>query len=144
VFIIRLLAVIQHKLLINKKTENMEQQEILDQTNEAGNNKKRPTAITVICVLSFIGAALAFPTIFSDTARQVGSWYPPYLGLSVVIGLVCMLGLWKMKKWAAYTYTGFVALNQIVLLAMGVWNIMALIIPVIVIGIILAHINKMD
>ena len=122
----------------------MEQQEILDQTNEAGNNKKRPTAITVICVLSFIGAALAFPTIFSDTARQVGSWYPPYLGLSVVIGLVCMLGLWKMKKWAAYTYTGFVALNQIVLLAMGVWNIMALIIPVIVIGIILAHINKMD
>ncbi|WP_035091036.1 hypothetical protein [Aquimarina macrocephali] len=122
----------------------MGQQEILDQTNEAGNNKKRPTAITVICVLGFIGAAFTIPMIFSDIAGQVGSWYPPYLGLSAVIGLVCMLGLWKMKKWAAYMYTGFVALNQIVLLAMGVWNIMALIIPGIVIGIALAHINKMD
>ncbi len=130
--------------LINKKTENMEQQEILDQTDEAGNTKKRPTAITVICVLGFIGAAFTIPMIFSDIAGQVGSWYPPYLGLSAVIGLVCMLGLWKMKKWAAYTYTGFVALNQIVLFTMGVWNLMALIIPGIVIGIALAHINKMD
>lgn len=55
-----------------------------------------------------------------------------------------MIGLWKMKKWAAFAYTGFSALNQIVLLAMGVWNIMALIIPGIVVGIALAHINKMD
>jgi len=138
------LAVIQNKLLINKKIENMEQQETLDQTNEAGNNKKRPTAITVICVIGFIGATFNIPMIFSDIAGQIGSWYPPYLGLSAVLGLVCMIGLWKMKKWAAYTYTGFVALNQVVLLAMGVWNIMALIIPGIVIGIALAHVNKMD
>jgi uncharacterized membrane protein (DUF2068 family) len=82
--------------------------------------------------------------IFSDLAGQVGSWYPPYLGLSAVIGLVSMLGLWKMKKWAAYTYSGFVVLNQIVLLAMGAWNLMTQIITGIVIGIALANINKMD
>ena len=122
----------------------MEEQEILDQSNSSLQNKKRPTAITVICILGFIGAAFTIPMIFSDIAGQVGSWYPPYLGLSAVIGLICMIGLWKMKKWAAYTYTGFVVLNQIVLLAMGVWNIMALIIPGIVIGIALAHVNKMD
>ena len=122
----------------------MEQQEILDQTNENPDSKKRPKAITVICVIGFIGAAFTIPMIFSDIAGQIGSWYPPYLGLSAVLGLVCMIGLWKMKKWAAYTYTGFVALNQVVLLAMGVWNIMALIIPGIVIGIALTHVNKMD
>lgn len=55
-----------------------------------------------------------------------------------------MIGLWKMKKWAAYTYIGFVTLNQIVLLEMGVWNIMALVIPIIVIDIALAHVTKMD
>ena len=98
----------------------------------------------MICVIGFIGGAFSIPMIFSDIAGQFGSWYPPYLGLSAVLGLVCMIGLWKMKKWAAYTYTGFVALNQVVLLAMGVWNIMALIIPGIVIGIALTHVNKMD
>lgn len=122
----------------------MEQQEILDQTNENPDSKKRPTAITVTCVIGFIGAAFTIPLIFSNIAGQIGSWYPPYLGLSAVLGLICMIGLWKMKKWAAYTYTGFVVMNQVVLLAMGVWNVMALIIPGIVIGIALAHVNKMD
>jgi len=105
---------------------------------------KRPTAITIICILSFSGAVFIIPTIFSDIVKQVGSWYPPYLGFSAVVGLVCMIGLWQMKKWAAYTYTGFVVLNQIVLLSMGVWNFMALIIPAIVIVIVLTYINIMD
>jgi len=122
----------------------MEQQNINEQVNEKPEEKKRPTAITVICVLGFIGAAFTIPLIFSDIAGQIGSWYPPYLGLSAIIGFVCMVGLWQMKKWAAYTYTGFVGLNQIVLLTMGVWNIMALIIPAIVVGIALTHLKKMD
>ncbi|NQW41838.1 MAG: hypothetical protein HQ463_00195 [Bacteroidetes bacterium] len=122
----------------------MEQQNINKQVNEKPEEKKRPTAITVICVLGFIGAAFAIPLIFYDIARQIGSWYSPYLGLSVIICFVCMVGLWQMKKWAAYTYTGFVGLNQIVLLTMGVWNIMSLISPIIVVGIALMHLKKMD
>ena len=122
----------------------MEQQNIDNQVNEKQEEKKRPTAITVICVLAFIGAAFTIPLIFSDIAGQIGSWYPPYLGLSAIIGLVCMVGLWQMKKWAAYTYTGFVGLNQIVLLTMGVWNVMSLLIPAIVVGIALTHVKKMD
>ena len=122
----------------------MEQQNITNPVNEKLDEKKRPTAITVICVLGFIGAAFTIPLIFSDIARQIGNWYPPYLGLSAILGLVCMVGLWQMKKWAAYTYTRFVGLNQIVLLAMGVWNVMALIIPAIVVGIALTHVKKMD
>jgi hypothetical protein len=119
----------------------MEQQGILDQSTE---NKHRPIAITVICVIGFIGAVFTIPMIFSPITRQIGNWYPPCLGLSALIGLICMIGLWKMKKWAAYTYTAFVVINQIVLIVMGIWNILALIIPGIVIGIALSHINKMD
>tara|TARA_B100000787_G_scaffold75889_1_gene55864 strand:- start:452 stop:1189 length:738 start_codon:yes stop_codon:yes gene_type:complete len=124
---------------------NTEQQQIQDQTNDNPDSKKRPIAITVICVIGFIGAPFAISIIFNqDIALQFGSWYPPYLGLSTVIGLVAMIGLWKMKKWSAYIYTGLVALNQVVLLAMGVWNIMAIIIPGIIIVIALTHVNKMD
>ncbi len=105
--------------------------------------KTRPISITVICVIGFIGALLTVPLIFSPIAQQIGAWYPPYLGFSAVIGLACMVGLWMMRKWAAYTYTGFVVLNQVVLLAMGVWNIMALLIPVVVIFFALKNVSKM-
>ena len=96
---------------------------------------KRPGIITAICVIGFIGAFAAVALAFSDISKQIGAWYPPYLAFSAVVGFVCMIGLWMMKKWGIITYTTFFAINQVVLLAFGVWNIFALIIPGIVIAI---------
>lgn len=122
----------------------METEHLLEPVDEILHEKKRPTAITVICILGFIGAAITIPVIFSDLARQVRSWYPLYLGLASLIGFVCMVGLWKMKKWAAYTYAGFIIVNQIVLWTMGIWTVMSLIIPGIVVAIALTNLKKMD
>ena len=105
---------------------------------------QRPTAITVICILGFIGAALSIPLIFSSTAAGIGSWYPPYLGFSAVVGLICMIGLWKMKKWAVFAYTALVVINQVVLFSMGVWNPFALLLPAIVIAIAFAYLSRMS
>jgi hypothetical protein len=104
---------------------------------------ERPVAITIICVLGFIGAALSILVIFSEAARAIGAWYPPYLAFSAVAGFVCMIGLWKMMKWAVFAYTAFVILNQVVLFSMGVWNIFALIIPTVVIAIGFTYLSKM-
>jgi hypothetical protein len=48
-----------------------------------------------------------------------------------------------MRRWALYLYTAMVVLNQVVLLAMGVWNIMALLIPAIVVAIGFAYHARM-
>jgi len=106
--------------------------------------KKRPTAITVICILGFIRAMSSIPVIILDFAEGMVNWYLPYLGLEGVIGFFCMVGVWKMKKWAVFTYAGFVGLNQIVYLTMENWDITVLFIPAIVVGISLAYIKKMD
>ena len=96
---------------------------------------KRPGIITAVCVVGFLGAIVTVPLIFSDISKSIGAWYPPYLAFAAIVGLICMIGLWKMKKWSVITYTTFVGINQIVLMAMGVWNIFALIIPGFVIAI---------
>ena len=59
----------------------------------------RPIPITVLCVLSAIGAVFVIPMIFSDAARSIGTWYPPYLALSALIGTACTVGFWLMRKW---------------------------------------------
>ena len=97
----------------------------------------------MICVIGFAGALFALPLLFSPEARLLGGWYPPYLATSTVVGLVCMIGLWMMKQWAAYTYTGFVVINQVILLAMGVWNVLALLLPAIVAFFALKNVSKM-
>jgi hypothetical protein len=103
----------------------------------------RPTIITIVCVLGFIGALVTIPAIFSDVARNVGAWYPPFLAIGGIVGLISILGLWKMKKWAVLLYTAGAVIIQIVLLAMGHWNVIALVFPGIVIAIMFSQISKM-
>lgn len=105
---------------------------------------RRPRIITAICVIGFIGAFATIPMVFSDASRQIGDWYPPYLAFSAVVGLVCMIGLWMMKKWSIIAYTTFCGINQVVLLASGFWNILALILPGIVIAIGLSKYELME
>lgn len=112
--------------------------------NESTENGDRPRVITFICLMGFVGALISMAVIFSPTAQQVGRWYPAYLGLSAVIGLVCMIGLWRMKRWAVYAYIGFVAINQIVLLAKGLWSVGALVIPAIIIYFTLKHVSRIS
>ncbi|MEK6833731.1 MAG: hypothetical protein AABY32_06840 [Nanoarchaeota archaeon] len=99
---------------------------------------KRPAIITVICIIGFIGLLFVVSMIFvfSDAVKSIGAWYLPYLAFSAVVGLVCFIGLWMMKKWSIIAYTIFVVINQVVMISMNVWNILALIIPgiIIVIG----------
>ena len=110
-------------------------------TEETSNT--RPTAITVICVIAFIGALLTVPLIFMDVARKIGAWYPPLLAFSAVFGVICFVGLWKMKRWALFAYTAFCVINQIVMLVMGIWSVFALLIPGIVIAIGFKYLPRM-
>ncbi len=114
----------------------------IDTTTELESNK-RPVIITIICIIGFLGGLVSLPLILSDMASSVGSWYPPYLGLSVLIGFACFVGLWQMRKIAVYTYAGFVGVNQLVLLVMGVWNITNFLIPGIIVAITLFHLQRM-
>ena len=104
----------------------------------------RPIAITVICVIGFLGLIPSFLLIFSPITSSIGAWYPPYLALASIVGLVSFIGMWLMKKWGVYAYTGFTSLTQIVLLAKGVWSPPALLIPFIVIVIGFSNLKKMS
>ena len=103
----------------------------------------RPGAITAICVIGAIGAPFSVALVFSTAAREIGAWYPPTLALATLVGLACVVGLWKMKKWAAYTYTSFVAANQVLMAATGRWNIIGLLIPGLIVFFLWKHLDKM-
>ena len=105
---------------------------------------RRPVVITVICVIGFIGGLLVVPRIFGDTARSIGAWYPLHLAFSAAAGFVCFIGLWKMRRWGVFAYTGFFLVNQAFMLAMGVWSIYALVIPGVFIAIMFSKIEKMS
>lgn len=111
----------------------------LDQPNNG--ILKRPTAISVICVLGFIGVGLSIPMLFSETARQIGSWFGPYAGFVTIANFICMIGLWRTKKWGLYAYSALTLINQIVLITKGEWNILILVVQGIIILIALYYLQ---
>jgi hypothetical protein len=101
----------------------------------------RPTVITIICIMGFIGTALSIPMVFSEIAKQIGSWFGPYAGFVAVANLICMIGLWRTRKWGLYTYSILVLVNQSVLITKGEWNLYVLIVQVTIILIALYHLQ---
>lgn len=111
--------------------------------NDSEITVKRPLSITVICILGILGGILTILMLLSSIPEKIGAWYPPYLAVTALIGLVIVIGLWFMKKWAVYSYIGLAVTNQIVFIIMGVWNFMSIFIPLIVIVFLLKNISKM-
>jgi len=117
--------------------------EILDYTKSDAETK-RPLLITIICVLGILGAVGSLLVLLSDQAKEVGEWYPPFLAFTSTVGAICFIGFWKMKRWAVYLYVGLVLLNQFVMWTMGVWNLGALLIPLVFIVVVGSQLQKMD
>ena len=103
----------------------------------------RPLAITVICILGLLGAAGAVWILSSGIARQIGPWYPPYLAAASIVGAICLLGFWKMRRWGVILYTALALINQVVLLAAGRWNMLAIILPGIVVAVGFGYFSRM-
>jgi hypothetical protein len=105
---------------------------------------KRPSSITLISVFGIYGGLLSLYSVFRDGVQGLGLGNTMFFVLGGIIFLVCGVGFWMMKKWAVYTYIVFAIIDQIVLLLIGRWNIMALLIPVIVVFIGYKHLSKMS
>jgi hypothetical protein len=110
---------------------------------EISERPKRPISITIISILFLIAGAIVLFWDFSLRAQGISSWDMVYTELSAVIQIVCMVGLWMMKKWAVYIYIGIAVLNQIVSLTTGTWNLSSLIPPAIILFFSLKNISKM-
>ena len=93
---------------------------------------KRPVIITVICIIGFIGALFSIPIVFTSFASNVGAWYPPFLGLSAIVGIASFIGLWRMRSWGLYLYLVMFVVAQVVMIAMHIWSPLAPILPIIV------------
>jgi hypothetical protein len=91
-----------------------------------------PPAIIAVCFIGLINAMQLTFMIFTPVSKQFGSLYPVYFSVAAILSLISIAGLWWLKKWAVYLYLLVLILNQLVLLSMGLWELSAVIMPLII------------
>ena len=81
----------------------------------------RPAAITIVCVVGFISGLFTLITVatHADEIGRQNLSYVPIMALNSLIVVISMVGLFNMRRWGLYTYTGLCIGNQILKLAMG-------------------------
>jgi len=93
---------------------------------------KRPTAVTIISLLLFIGVITMFGAALFGIVSGISTLYPVQLLFSAfVAGFICF-GFWTMQKWAAISYVVLTFFAQIFLIFAGTWNVFSLLLPAIV------------
>ena len=121
------------------------------------NDRERPLYIKIVCIIGFIGIALGtlaiIFTIYQDkfiteilVKEGVSSWYiENFITFSIffnLAGLICCIGLWKMKTWGIYSYAIAILTSQIINLEAGLSNIFSLILPTIAAFVFLQRFTK--
>lgn len=105
---------------------------------------KRPTVLTVICIISFVAEVLGFPTIFSPFIKKQGDFFPAFTGLLIAFEFISIVGVWYMKKWGVRIYLITAMLNQSLMIYIDNWSAFKLILPLIFIVIAAFFYKKMD
>ncbi len=111
--------------------------------SESRFNPAKPLAITAICVIGLINASQIMLFLLSPLVKQLGVLYPLYFGAAALISIACIIGLWLLRRWAAFVYIAVLFGNQLVLLTMGLWEPTALVVPLVISGVILRYFNKL-
>ncbi|MDD2724907.1 MAG: hypothetical protein PHH59_12905 [Methylovulum sp.] len=105
-------------------------------------NPAKPIAVTAICIIGLINAIQMLNVLLSPVIKQLGTFYLLYFGTAALISLACIIGLWFLRRWAAFVYMVVLLGNQIVLLTMGLWEPTALVVPLVIIGVILRYFKQ--
>lgn len=74
---------------------------------------KRPTIITIICIIGFLWIVFTFPGMFSPATKKLGDWVPAVYGFIIALSFISYIGVWHMKRWGVEMYIGVVCVKQI-------------------------------
>jgi hypothetical protein len=109
-------------------------------TKQSVENKPRPIAITIVCIALFAGLILSFLQEIADS----GDWLLSLRAMCGYVVILAMIGLWNMRRWAVYTYTGLFILVQVKLIALDhYWDASVISMQCVVILIMFAYLKRM-
>jgi hypothetical protein len=65
---------------------------------------KRPTIITIICIIGYLSVLFTFPQVFSPSVKKLGMLMPALFGVLVASHFIACVGVWYFKQWGVQLY----------------------------------------
>ena len=109
--------------------------------------QNRPLAITIICIIGFLGFGLSLftmPALYGTLTATYGAWYGPFWVASLALTLVSLIGYWLMKKWGVFLYIGTFIAGSVVGVLQGIpFTALGLAVPLLISVLGLVYLRRM-
>jgi hypothetical protein len=89
-------------------------------------NPKRPIPITLLCIAGFFACLTGMFLVYSPSVQQLGKAYALFRSMGFTFLALCFVGLWMMRRWSVWALAVYFAINQVVCLLYGLWDIATL------------------
>ena len=116
---------------------------IKKETTDISNKIKPPLSIKILTGFSIVGFISVFYSLATTQTQEIHEYYSILVGFSSFIGMISFIGMFLMRKWGVYLYSALSVFAQISLFSMGIWTVLSLIGPFIVLFFGFKHISKM-
>jgi hypothetical protein len=103
----------------------------------------RPAVLTAVALVQFAAGVFLPLVALSDFSQKVGAWYPPYLIFTATVSVASAIGVWRLRRWGAYTYMAFISFDLIVDLTVGTFIPWGLVVPGLVIVVLLTNFQSL-
>ena len=114
------------------------------ETQPAIVESRRPIILTIVCILGIVGAIANLWRVFFGGPSIFGQWLLVTLGVSAVVTIISMVGVWLMRRWAVYTYVVLCIAGQIawqIIVGIVIWK--AVLLRCLVIALLFVYFKRM-
>lgn len=105
------------------------------------NSMTRPGPISAICFIWTVATVFQLYQ-FSQISVELPAWSTFYVIGMAAATLTGIAGMWQMRKWGLWLFSGMFIFNQAFALTQGQWHVNSLLLPALVIGVGMAHIKQ--
>ncbi len=114
--------------------------------------KKRPTLITILCIIGFFGSSVQFlsnifnflPVVSGLTFMITSTWYKLFNMFMALMFFVSLTYIWKMKKNGLIFFTILSVINEIFWVSVGYVSYFSLVATGIVLSLFYTKFKLMD
>jgi len=106
--------------------------------------RKRPRVLSILVGADFVIVLVSMGFIMMPSIRRLGDWMPAFYGFLIALEFISLIGVWHMKRWGVWLFTGVFFAQTIFFMLIDHLNMMGTFYSFVLLVLFIAYYRRMS